>query len=100
MCSSSDHTLAGCGHYGVGITHYYCNHYYDTGVICGSARCGAHFGQGTGSIVLNNVNCTGSEPSMFGYDHNYDVNDCGHHNDAGVVCTGEPFRGRYCKGYL
>ena len=33
MCSASDHSLAGCGHYGVGIT-YGCSHNNDAGVIC------------------------------------------------------------------
>jgi len=33
MCSTSDHTLAACGHFGLGIT-YNCNHNYDAGVIC------------------------------------------------------------------
>jgi len=33
MCSASDHTLAACGHYGVGIT-YSCSHSSDVGVIC------------------------------------------------------------------
>ena len=72
----------------------------DAVVVCkqlgysgGTARSGAYFGEGTGPIVLNNVNCSGSEPSMFGCGHNYVVDDCGHHNDAGVVCTDESFRG-------
>ena len=42
--------------------------------------------------MINNVNCTNSERSMFGCDHNYEVGDCRHQNDAGVVCTGEPFK--------
>ena len=72
----------------------------DAVVVCkqlgysgGSARSGAYFGEGAGSIVISNMNCSGSELSMFGCDHNYDVDDCQHHNDAGVVCIGDPLRG-------
>ena len=32
-CSETDHTLAACGHSGVGIT-YRCDHDHDAGVIC------------------------------------------------------------------
>ena len=33
MCSSNDTTLAGCGHYGIGIT-VQCSHNDDVGVKC------------------------------------------------------------------
>lgn len=54
-----------------------------------SALPGGNFNPGTGSIVLDDVNCTGSESSLdqcphrAGHDHN-----CGHQEDAGVVCSG------------
>jgi len=38
VCSSYDHTLAACGHSGVGIT-YYCDHHTDAGVICDGMCC-------------------------------------------------------------
>ena len=47
----------------------------------------AHFGQGAGPIVLDNVNCNGLEenlvdcPSNGLFQHN-----CGHYEDAGVQC--------------
>jgi len=60
----------------------------------GSARSGAYFGEGTGSILLNNVNCSGNESSIFECDNRYKVNDCGHHQDAGVVCIGRRVEGK------
>ena len=59
----------------------------------GSARSGAYFGQGSGSILLNNVNCSGNESSIFGCDNRYDVDGCSHHQDAGVVCIGKSVEG-------
>jgi len=72
----------------------------DAGVVCkqlgysgGSARSGAYFGQGTGYILLNNVNCAGNESNIYGCDIRYNTHDCGHHKDAGVVCVGENVKG-------
>ena len=34
MCSTNDHSLASCGHYGLGIVSGCFSHDYDAGVIC------------------------------------------------------------------
>ena len=44
------------------------------------------FGEGTGDIVLDNVNCS-SEDDIFDCGHNGYLNhNCEHLKDAGVVC--------------
>ena len=45
---------------------------------------GAHFGEGTGSIHLDNLGCTGNESTLLecpSTPHN-----CLHFEDAGVIC--------------
>ena len=75
----------------------------DATVICkqlgysrGSARVSAYFGEGSGLILLDNVNCGGSESSIFVCRHRtFGEHDCSHKEDAGVVCFGESSRGMY-----
>ena len=47
----------------------------------------AFFGQGTGHIWLDNVQCTGSENELLNCSHNgIDVHNCDHGDDASVIC--------------
>ena len=66
------------------------------GYIGGSARKSAYFGEGSGLILLDDVNCDGRESSIFSCIHrNFGVHDCRHYEDVGIVCHGESSRGNY-----
>ncbi|XP_029352823.1 deleted in malignant brain tumors 1 protein-like isoform X2 [Echeneis naucrates] len=70
--------------------------YKDAQVVCRAMDCGsaqtakgaAFFGQGTGDIWLDDVNCFGNESSLVHCIHPaFGENNCGHGEDAGVVCS-------------
>eukprot|EP00057_Strongylocentrotus_purpuratus_P012219 XP_011666693.1 PREDICTED: deleted in malignant brain tumors 1 protein-like [Strongylocentrotus purpuratus] len=68
----------------------------DATVICrmlgypGVSSASVSFGEGTGDIILDNVECDGSETHIAHCSHSgYEINSCGHSEDVGVICSGE-----------
>uniref|UniRef100_A0A673SZT7 SRCR domain-containing protein n=1 Tax=Suricata suricatta TaxID=37032 RepID=A0A673SZT7_SURSU len=65
-------------------------------VVCRQLDCGegvgalgnGHFGEGVGSILLDDVQCWGNETTLGQCRHpGLSVHNCGHHEDAGVICS-------------
>ena len=47
----------------------------------------AHFGQGSGSIMMDDLGCTGTETSIDQYSHRgWESHNCAHSEDASVIC--------------
>ena len=68
--------------------------YFTSGAI---ARSNAYFHQGSESILLNVVHCTGDEISIFSCNHNgIGSHICDNNEDAGVVCL----EGEYINSFL
>ena len=77
-----------------------CDDNFDTSdaiVVCrqlgyaGEARAvrSNQFGQGSGPIWLDNVECLGNEATLDACAHNgFGIHDCEHKEDVGVVCQG------------
>ena len=51
-----------------------------TGAVAYSS---SYYGLGNGPILLDNVQCTGNEISLFGCSYDPDTSDCTHFEDAG-----------------
>ena len=60
----------------------------------------AHYGQGTGRIILDDLVCSGSESSLYACSHSgLYVHNCGHWEDASAVCELH-MQAASCRGAL
>ncbi|XP_023795275.1 scavenger receptor cysteine-rich domain-containing group B protein-like [Cyanistes caeruleus] len=84
----------------------------DATVVCRQLGCGhaitlpaaMTFGQGSGPIFLDNVDCKGWEAALSEcWSHGWGIHNCYHYEDVAVVCNGNQvvfLGGKESKGFL
>ena len=89
-------TTGSCGRVEVYLTGRGWGTVCDDNVVCrqlGYSRASsvyqsAHFGEGSGPILLDDVECTGNEKYLWECPHRgWGEDDCSHGEDAGVYCA-------------
>eukprot|EP00057_Strongylocentrotus_purpuratus_P011441 XP_011665915.1 PREDICTED: deleted in malignant brain tumors 1 protein-like [Strongylocentrotus purpuratus] len=68
----------------------------DATVVCrmlgypGVSSALVRFGEATGDIILDNVDCDGAEKHIAQCTHSgYEIHNCDHSGDVGIICSGE-----------
>ncbi|KAJ8032776.1 Galectin-3-binding protein B [Holothuria leucospilota] len=64
---------------------------------------GARFGEGSGRVLLSDVNCAGNESNLLECENvqgNWVLSDCQHGSDVGVKCSAPNFEGCFSTGLL
>ena len=66
------------------------NHYLSSGIAVPIPN--AYFGAGSGPILIDQLNCNGSESNLGLCDKKpWGVSDCSHREDAGLMCLRKCF---------
>ncbi|XP_052826276.1 deleted in malignant brain tumors 1 protein [Octopus bimaculoides] len=88
QCDETEYNIEDCLQNAYGD--HNCDHSSDAGVLCsidGVAYSKGKYGTGSGRIWLDNMNCTGNEPSIASCQKSlWGENDCRHAEDAAVEC--------------
>ncbi len=69
----------------------------DAAVVCRELGCGnvieakseAYFGQGSGPIWVDDVQCAGNESTLNSCSNRWGIHNSSHQHDAGVICQCE-----------
>ena len=73
-------------HWDINDTHVVCRELGYPSAIRAPTK--AHFGEGTGKIWLDDVNCGGGELTIEDCSHiGWNVHNCRHSEDASVICS-------------
>jgi hypothetical protein len=96
--------------FGWGTVCNYSWEFTDSDVVCrqlgfngaNAVRGGSYYGEGSGPILLSEVQCTGEESYIWDCSHGgWNKHNCSHSRDAGVECLckkGYTFDGARCVG--
>ena len=93
MCNTSVKHVPQHDHFSTwrGLMHFSASLY--TSFSDGEPLCCGHYGEGTGPIWLDEVECSNFNSDILMCSHNeLGDNNCGHREDAGVICSNGEYK--------